>query len=89
MEVLAKVWENGLEPVFMSLNIYDDAAKRFAVVSGFTAICLRVAKPNSLFDENGNARPPNLFAATRTERSVPLDWIGVSLLFGGLSVLLV
>ena len=68
------------------IGLLANPMKRFAVVTAGTALMLRATKPDSLFLK-GEPRPSMLWS--EEAEAVPVDYLTLSTLVGGLSVLLV
>lgn len=90
LKTLDKFYENLVEPGFNVLGIGVKAhpLRRFLVVSSVTGFALWVYKPQSLFKDDGSARSWSL-NPLNTDGGVPINWIGLSLLVGTMSVLFV
>lgn len=84
---LADIWSTFVERPLDRVGLFRNPVKRFAVVAVGTALILRATKPHSLFDKEGNARPSALFSSS--DAAIPLDYITLSVIIGGLGVLLV
>jgi hypothetical protein len=82
-------WTVALEQPLASLNLLDNRAKRFAVVTAASGIIIYAIKPKGLFDKKGQPYAQKLPGVKRNEPSVMMNWLTLSSFIGVMSVLLV
>lgn len=87
---LATFYEKIVEPGFdlFGIGVTAHPLRRFIVVSSATGFALWVYKPQSLFKDDGSARSWSL-NPMNPDGGVPINWIGLSLLLGTLSIVFV
>jgi hypothetical protein len=90
LKSLDKFYEHIVEPGFnlFGIGVKAHPFRRFLVVSSVTGFALWVYKPQSLFKDDGSARPWSL-NPLNIDGGVPINWIGLSLLLGTMSILFV
>jgi hypothetical protein len=87
MQAVNALYENIIEPSFSYLGLAHSQLRRFTAVAGTTALATWIFKPQYLFDETGKPRPWSF--NPKNYEAVPINWLMVSILVGGFSVLFI